>query len=446
LTNRPPPECVVLVPVGGSIDPGCEAGLRVLEQRGYQVRRVRGFSQIDVGRSQLATDALRDGFQELFWIDSDVVFDPNDVERLRSHQLPFSCGIYAKKSRREFACSFLPDTKQVIFGANGSLTEILYAGFGFVHTHRSLYETIRQNCNLPECNAQFGSVLHPYFMPFPLPHGSGYWYLGEDYAFCERARQCGCKIMLDTQIRLWHVGSYSFGWEDAGTDKERFGTYTFNLNPPTADDKPFARPPGSQAIQKLASRHPWPLQQPDLDPPKEDGWLYPSAKEMLRSCLNSNTRIVVELGSWTGLSTRFIADCAPQATVIAIDHWKGSAEHRANPELAPRLGRLYDEFLSACWRYKDRIVAMRTTTDEGLCDLRDREIVPDLIYLDADHGYESVLSDICLANHLFPATPIVGDDWDWESVRRAVEKSASDLNRNVQIMGTAWKLEAKLFS
>jgi hypothetical protein len=237
VTTSSSAECVVLVPVGGAIDPGCEAGLRVLEQRGYQVRRVRGFSQIDVGRNQLATDALRDGFQELFWIDSDVVFDPNDVELLRSHRLPFSCGIYAKKSRREFACSFLPDTQKVTFGALGGLTEILYAGFGFVHTHRSLFETVQRQCQLPECNAHFGSVMHPYFMPFPLRQGTGHWYLGEDYAFCERVRQCGFKIMLDTRIRLWHVGNYPFGWEDAGADKERFGTYTFNLNHPAVDDK-----------------------------------------------------------------------------------------------------------------------------------------------------------------------------------------------------------------
>ena len=214
------------------MEPGCEAGLRVLEQRGYQVRRVRGFSQIDVGRNQMATDALREGFQELMWIDSDVAFHPDDVERLRTHQLPFACGMYAKKSRREFACVFLPGTENVTFGAIGGLTEILYAGFGFVHTRRHLYDEIQRQCELPECNTSFGSPMLPYFMPLAVPQGNGHWYLGEDYAFCERARRCGFKMMLDTKIRLWHVGSYSFGWEDAGGEKERFGTYTFHFTPP----------------------------------------------------------------------------------------------------------------------------------------------------------------------------------------------------------------------
>jgi GT2 family glycosyltransferase len=40
---------------------------------------------------------------------------------------------------------------------------------------------------------------------------TGPWYLAEDYAFCERARQCGFKIMADTTIRLWHIGEYAYG-------------------------------------------------------------------------------------------------------------------------------------------------------------------------------------------------------------------------------------------
>jgi hypothetical protein len=80
-----PRRCVVLVPVGQSVEPWCEEGLRELEKRGYEVRRVRGFSAIDVGRSQMATDALAAGFEELMWIDSDIAFSVDDVEKLRRH-------------------------------------------------------------------------------------------------------------------------------------------------------------------------------------------------------------------------------------------------------------------------------------------------------------------------------------------------------------------------
>jgi hypothetical protein len=243
----PGSRCVVLVPVGGAIDPGCDDGLKELERRGYVVRRVRGYSQIDAARSQMATDALAQGFDELLWIDSDVVFDPDDVERLRGHGLSLVCGIYAKKSRREFACHFLPGTRQVQLGPDGGVIEILYCGFGFTLTRRDLYETMRRELRLPACNQRFGSLLVPYFAPFAVKDGEGFWYLGEDYAFCERARQCGTRVMADMTIRLWHVGAYRFSWEDAGSDKERFLHYTFHLpaRPSPPPSGPADPPPGS---------------------------------------------------------------------------------------------------------------------------------------------------------------------------------------------------------
>ena len=44
------------------------------------------------------------------------------------------------------------------------------------------------------------------------------WYLAEDFAFCERARQCGYTILADTTIRLGHIGSCEYSWEEAGSD------------------------------------------------------------------------------------------------------------------------------------------------------------------------------------------------------------------------------------
>ena len=35
----------------------------------------------------MATDALSDGYEETMWIDSDVDFHPDSVDRLRSHGL-----------------------------------------------------------------------------------------------------------------------------------------------------------------------------------------------------------------------------------------------------------------------------------------------------------------------------------------------------------------------
>ena len=70
----------------------------------------------------------------------------------------------------------------------------------------------------------------------------GHWYLAEDFAFCERARQCGYRIMADTTIRLWHVGSCRYGWEDGGTDRPRVGSFNLDLR-----RRPSKAPPQGQA-------------------------------------------------------------------------------------------------------------------------------------------------------------------------------------------------------
>ena len=108
--------------------------------------------------------------------------------------------------------------------------EILYAATGFLLTHRRVYTAIREQGDLQVCNERFGRPLVPYFLPMIIGDGSGHWYLGEDFAFCERARRCGFVIMADTQIRLEHIGRCGYTWEDAGSDRARYESYEFHVS------------------------------------------------------------------------------------------------------------------------------------------------------------------------------------------------------------------------
>jgi hypothetical protein len=211
--------CVILVPFSAHIVAACDRGLIELQRRGYEVWRVGGYSAIDAGRSELAAKAIKEGFDETFWIDSDIQFAPEDVERVRGHGLPITTGIVARKGARAIASQALPGTKQLHVGTGGGLVEILYAGAGFLHIRREVYTAMQKTFKLPLCNAQFGRPMIPFFQPMIRETDAGHWYLGEDYSFCERARQCGYKIMADTSIRLWHIGEYAYGWEDAGLEK-----------------------------------------------------------------------------------------------------------------------------------------------------------------------------------------------------------------------------------
>jgi hypothetical protein len=224
-----PARCAVLVPYAGFVHPPCENGLRELERRGYAVRRVGGYAAIDQGRNQMATDALLDGFAETMWIDSDVEFRAEDVDRLRRHGLPICCGIYPQKGRKALACHVMPGADRVTFGRGGGLQELLFAAAGFLHVRREAYLRVQHALKLPVANERFGSAMIPFFLPMLLETEDGQWYLAEDYAFSERARRAGHKLMADTSIRLWHHGGYGYGWEDAGLERERVETFTLHF-------------------------------------------------------------------------------------------------------------------------------------------------------------------------------------------------------------------------
>lgn len=224
-----PARCVVLVPVNDYIEPACARALAELERLGYVVWQRFGCSAIDQARSQMATDALAQGFDELMWIDADIHFHPDAVGMLRSHGLPMVCGIYPKKNSRELVCSLLPDTDRLVFGREGGLVEIRYAAGGFLHTRRAVYEIMADREELPVCNEQFGHALRPYFLPMVVRDGANHWYLAEDFAFCERARRCGFGVHADTRCRLEHIGKYGYSWEDAGSERQRYGSYTFTI-------------------------------------------------------------------------------------------------------------------------------------------------------------------------------------------------------------------------
>jgi len=434
-----PRKCVILVPFNGFIHQECDDALKELERRGYQVRRVGGYAAIDQGRNQMATDALMDGFEETIWVDSDVGFHPDAIDQLRSHNLPIVCGIYPQKGKRALACHIMPGTPSMTFGERGKLLELLYAGTGFLLIRREVYLTIQNRLQLPVCNERFGHPMFPFFQPMVRPIEEGYWYLAEDYAFCERARQCDFQIFADTSIRLWHIGTYRYGWEDAGLERQRFKSFTLNFGPALghSDDTQTEKP---EVLRSFAAQYSWPSQKPEVPAFPQRDWLFPPTREFLAGSITPSTRLIVEVGSWTGRSARFLASQAPWATIIAIDHWEGSSEHREDPELAPFLPHLYETFLSECWTFRDQIIPVRAKSTEGLQRVADAGLSPDLVYIDGDHSHEGVVKDLTLALDLFPQAVIVGDDFDWQEVQSAVIQVTEERQLAYEANGNGWRI------
>jgi hypothetical protein len=220
--------------------------------------------------------------------------------------------------------------------------------------------------------------MFPFFLPMIRRIEEGHWYLAEDYAFCQRARDCGYRIFADASIRLWHIGTYRYGWEDAGMERQRFGTFTLNFGPGpgAAGEKAVERPP---AVEDFAAQYAWPPTKPDVRPFPQRNGLCRGAQEALARSVSQTTKLIVEVGSWTGRSTRFLAGLAPQATVIAIDHWQGRSQQRADPELAEFLPQLHETFLSECWNHRNQIIPVKADLVEGLQQVADAGLQADLV-------------------------------------------------------------------
>jgi hypothetical protein len=203
-----------------------------------------------------------------------------------------------------------------------------------------------------------------------------------------------------------------------------------------------ARTTEESPVARLRRAFPWPDARPELKGAiQAPGWFGEGTDEIVAGSLTSETRLVVELGAWLGMSTRFIADLAPNATVISIDHWQGSPEHRANDDYRPLLSTLYDTFLALCWRYRDQIVPLRMSTLEGLRTLAEYGLAPDVVFIDAEHSFDAVSAELEMARRLFPRALLIGDDYDWQGVQTAVDRFARSNGLLVERKGArGWRL------
>ena len=165
----------------------------------------------------------------------------------------------------------------------------------------------------------------------------------------------------------------------------------------------------SSNIDFLKEKYAWPLIKPVVALDSES--MFSNVEEMKEILKNNNIYLIIELGSWLGASARFMLDYAPNATLIAIDHWQGSKEHAENSYWAAKLANLYETFLLNCWRYKNRLIPLKTTVLDGLTEVYNANLQPDLIYVDASHDYEPVTAELEKCFQLFPNSHIVGDDW-----------------------------------
>ncbi len=184
-------------------------------QLGIPVLSVVGCAYIGKARSLLATNALAQGADVVFFIDSDTVFDPADVERVADSArisrgivgVPYSQRCLGGLIVGSFDKSL---TEVTFFEGGGKYRATGVIGMGFTAIHRDVFEKMHELPNMQPVSFLGINSCRPYFYEAIV---DGYW-LKEDATFCHVARELGFTTELDTRFRLTHVGEHAFRIED----------------------------------------------------------------------------------------------------------------------------------------------------------------------------------------------------------------------------------------
>ena len=206
----------VLVPCNTRIEPDCEDALAELERRGFAVWRCHGINILDMVRSWMVHKCLRGGAQAVFFIDADIAFDPDDVERLIRSGNVLTCGVYPKKNGTDFA-AIAGDGQRwtdIPFGPKGVCMQIQSAGFGFAFIDTDVFRALDARPDMKKCMIEDGKDFRPYFMPMTVDVDGTRFYLEPDYAFCNRCYEAGIPLVADTTIKLHHLGTYRWTYDD----------------------------------------------------------------------------------------------------------------------------------------------------------------------------------------------------------------------------------------
>lgn len=167
-------------------------------------------------RNKLAEKAIKEGFDRVLWLDSDMTFDPDLQERMHkrldegydyvtglyiTRKRPYKPTIYKELAIHDVDGALYPEAVCYIDYPYESFFEIAGSGLGCCMMSVKLIDKIYKKMGMP-----FSPVLG----------------FGEDLSFNLRCRDVDAKMYCDSSIRATHIGyanvtEETFFWEKANS-------------------------------------------------------------------------------------------------------------------------------------------------------------------------------------------------------------------------------------
>jgi hypothetical protein len=159
-------------------------------------------------RADLCLDAMKEGCTHILFIDSDMTFPQDMVQRLLKHDKEI---VAANCARRRMptgptAQNYDENGKRIpvyTMPDSTGLEEVGSIGTGIMLIKREVFEGMSE----------------PWFdMPWQTTRG----YMGEDVFFCKKAQELGYKVYIDHDVshEIGHIGSFEFGHPHTWVVKE----------------------------------------------------------------------------------------------------------------------------------------------------------------------------------------------------------------------------------
>ena len=154
---------------------------------------------VDDARQWLTRQALSvPGLTHILWIDDDMVFQPDALQKLLAHDLDIVGGLCFNRRSPAYqpivAKKYHPD-----LGMAPNAT-----GFVYDLPQSGLYECDRTGGAFLLVKTQVFKDIETHFGPdsWWIPAGDA----SEDFSFCARAQECGYKIFVDCGVSIGHIG------------------------------------------------------------------------------------------------------------------------------------------------------------------------------------------------------------------------------------------------
>jgi hypothetical protein len=178
-----------------------------------QICNISGCSVVSRVRNLISYDFLQSDCTDLMFIDSDINFNAEDIFRLMAWNSDPKKGIVAgipvaRKKGKVYISTLDTDDNEHIFMDKMGLVRAKRVATAFMIIRREVFEKLRDAH--PEWvyhdEKKVGDEMIAFF-DFALKDGN---YIGEDFLFCDRARELGYEVWIDPTIKLGHMGVEEF--------------------------------------------------------------------------------------------------------------------------------------------------------------------------------------------------------------------------------------------